>query len=63
MTLFRILALSLLLGSALAGVVWFAWGAIQNLMTRSAAAPTPAASAKDSKGPAKEKVRNEKKPA
>ncbi len=62
MTLFRILALSLLLGSALAGVVWFAWGAIQNLMTRSATAPTPAA-AQDSKGPAKEKVRNEKKPA
>lgn len=51
MTLIRIAALSILLGSAVAGMVWFMWGAIENLMPKRAAAePEPA---KDEKASAK----------
>lgn len=51
MTLFRIAALSLLLGSAVAGVVWFLWGAVENLMPRKkpADAPEPAKGEKPDK--------------
>jgi hypothetical protein len=39
MTLIRIAALSLLLGSAVAGVVWFLWGAAENLLLRNTPEP------------------------
>lgn len=51
MTLIRIAALSILLGSAMAGTVWFLWGAIENLLPKRAAEPEPA---KDAKAPAKD---------
>ncbi len=50
MTLVRILALSLLLGSALSGLVWFTWGAVGSLVPKRQ--PEPAAA--ESKGSAKE---------
>lgn len=33
MTLVRMLGLSVLMGTAAAGFVWFGWGLIENLMT------------------------------
>lgn len=39
MTLIRIAALSLLLGSAVAGVIWFLWGAVENLLPQRKAEP------------------------
>jgi hypothetical protein len=52
MTLIRIVALSVLLGAAVAGVVWFLWGAIANLLPRRA--PAVSGDAKDAKDTKKE---------
>lgn len=51
MTVIRIAALSILLGSAVAGTVWFMWGAIENLLPKRSAEPEPA---KDEKAGAKD---------
>jgi hypothetical protein len=51
MTLVRILALSLLLGAALSGLVWFTWGAVGSLVPKRQ--PGPAAA--EGKGSTKEK--------
>ena len=59
MTLVRILALSLLLGSALSGLVWFTWGAVGSLAAKRQ--PEPAAA--EGKSPAKKKEPGAKKSA
>jgi len=51
MTLIRIAALSILLGSAVAGVVWFLWGAVENFRPQRAAEPEAEAPKKDAKAP------------
>lgn len=53
MTLIRIVALSVLLGSAVTGVVWFLIGAIQNILPQRKAAE-PESDKKDAKGAAKD---------
>ncbi len=52
MTLIRIVALSVLLGSAVTGVVWFLWGAIENVLPQRKTAEEPAK--KDGKGGARD---------
>jgi len=49
MNLVRILALSLLLGTAVAGMVWFTWGVIANLAGGRKVAPAAAGAPKDAK--------------
>jgi len=51
MTLIRIFALSLLLGSAVAGMVWFAWGVVSKLA--GGGQPTVADSKDEKKEPAR----------